>query len=101
MGDRLALQTLLEDILGSGYVYFQPPPSINLVYPCIIYSRTDFNIRFANNNVYSLKKEYTITVIDTDPDSAIPDQIALLPTCIFDRHYAADNLNHDVFRIYY
>lgn len=101
MGSRLDLQTLLESLLESDFVYFQPPPTIQMSYPCIVYTRSDIRTDYANNNPYGLKKEYTITVIDSNPDSLIPDKVANLPLSSFDRHYIADNLNHDIFTIYY
>ncbi len=70
-------------------------------YPCILYVRSGIEIGFADDNPYIHDKEYTVTVIDPDPDSVIPDKIAKLPKCRFDRHYTADNLNHDVFTIFY
>ena len=96
---RLGLQTLLESMVAN--VYFQPPESINLSYPCMVYKRSFIKTRFADNVPYSLRNEYTITVIDKDPDTTIPDMLALQPLCSFDRHYTADNLNHYVFTIYY
>lgn len=101
MGDRLDLQTLLESISGVSKVYFQPPSTVNMVYPCIVYQRTDINIKHANNNPYSHKKGYTITVIDKNPDSTIPDRVGLLESANFDRRYVGDNLYHDVFTIYF
>jgi len=101
MGDRLDLQTLLESVLGGDSVYFQPPPTINMSYPCIVYARSDIRTTFADNNPYSRDKAYTVTVIDSNPDSLIPDKLAALPKCAFDRHYAVDNLNHDVFTLYF
>ena len=70
-------------------------------YSCIIYHRDDIHFRYADNIPYRYAKRYMVTVIDRDPDSAIPDSIALLPYCSFDRSYVADNLNHDVFILYY
>jgi len=101
MASRTDLQTLLESILGSAFVYFQPPSSIIMKYPCILYERSKLDTEFANNNTYKIEKRYTITVIDKNPDSSLPDQIAMLPRCIFDRHFTVDNLNHDVFTIYF
>lgn len=101
MGSRLDLQTLLETLLGSEFVYFQPPPGFQMTYPCITYQRSDIRIDHANNNPYRLKKEYTITVIDSNPDSIIPDKVANLQTSRFDRHFTMDNLNHDIFTIFY
>jgi hypothetical protein len=101
MGNRVQLQTLFEDLLGSGNVYFQPPASVSLCYPCIIYSRELWKTDFANDKPYGCKVGYKVTVIDQNPDSLIPERIANLPMCSFDTHYTTDNLNHDVFNLYY
>lgn len=101
MGSRLDLQALFREILGSQYVYYQPPASILMRYPAIVYSRKDIENNFANNGVYSQYTAYDVTVIDEDPDSEIVKKISRLPMCIFDRHYTADNLNHDVFTLYF
>ena len=95
------MQTLLENILGTDKVYFQPPEGSKMDYPCIKYSRSLIGADFANDNPYNLHAQYMITVIDKDPDSVIPVKLAMLPMCTFDRHYVANNLNHDVFNIYY
>jgi len=99
MGTRLELKTLLETLLGSNKVYFQPPPGYMMSYPCIVYQRSNIRSKSADNAPYNLTKEYTVTVIDADPDSAIPDKVSKLPRAIFDRHFVSDNLNHDVFNI--
>lgn len=101
MASRLELHELLCDVLGSRHVYFQPPSSVKMVYPAIVYSRNDINNRFADDSVYKQSWSYTITVIDEDPDSEIVERISKLPKCRFDRHFTSDNLNHDTFRIYY
>lgn len=101
MAPRLQLHELLKDILGSDNVYFQPPSSHVMQYPCIRYERSNIRSKSADNAPYKLQKEYTITVIDANPDSSLPDEIAKLPQCIMDRAYKADNLNHDVFNILY
>ena len=101
MGLRTDLQVVLEQLLGSSNVYFQPPSNIQLIYPCIIYERSYLNTTFADNKLYSLNKRYSLTVIDRDPDSTIVDKVINLPMCSFDRHYVSDNLNHDVFNLYF
>lgn len=101
MGSRLNLQMILEEILGSDKVFFQPPPTIQLTYPCIIYELNSGDTQFADNRPYAYKKRYTVQVIDRNPDSEIPDKIAMLPMCVFDRHYAVNNLNHYSFYLYY
>jgi len=101
MGSRADLHDLLKATINSDNVYFQPPPTIKMVYPCIVYKRDSANTIFSDNQPYRYTKRYMITVIDRNPDSDIPDKIAMLPMCQFDRFYTADNLNHDVFRIFF
>lgn len=101
MAPRLELQTLLTEILGSDNVYFQPPPNIAMEYPCVVYRR-DYQIsEFADDIPYKQRTRYLVTVIDRDPDSVIPAKIAALPLCVYDRFYTADNLNHDVYKLFF
>jgi hypothetical protein len=99
MGSRLDLQTLLETL--ADYVYFQPPESKKIEYPCIVYSQSSLDTVYADDMLYNIKRGYEVIVIDRDPDSNIPFMVANLPMCKFERHYTADNLNHDVFNLYY
>lgn len=101
MGQRLDLQELLEEILGAPNVYFQPPASVQLTYPCFVYQRDTLDTKFADNAPYNLKQRYQVTYIDRDPDSEVPSKLAALPMCAFDRFFVADNLNHDVYRLYF
>lgn len=101
MAPRLQLQSLLEQILGTSEVYFQPPATVSLTYPCIIYKRDLSVTESADNLPYRQMKRYQVIVIDRDPDSAIPDKIANLPLCLYNRFYTADNLNHDVFNLFF
>ena len=101
MANRLDLQTIFENILGSRNVYFQPPASVKLKYPAIVYSRNDVDSLFADNGTYRNVPRYDVTLIDKNPDSLFIEKILALPYCSYDRSYTADNLNHDVFIIYY
>lgn len=101
MRTRESLDSTLRAVLGTGNVYFQPPEGTKIEYPCIIYSRTDYYTRHADNKKYQIHRRYTITAISKNPDSKLPDRLIELPMCDFDRHYVADNLNHDVFNIYW
>lgn len=98
---RLELQVLLENLLGSRNVYFQPPPSIKMKYPAIVYHLATIRNDPADDIPYQRYKAYQLTVIDEDPDSNISENVSNLPMCRFDRWYAADNLNHFVYTIYY
>lgn len=101
MDRRLELHEILCNLLGTRNVYFQPPESVKMKYPAIVYTRYDIVNTPANNSVYKQDKKYQLTVIDPDPDSEIVNKVSLLPMCIFDRHFKSDNLNHDVFTICY
>lgn len=101
MGDRLKLQALLEQIPGVAKAYFQPPNNLQMVYPCIVYERDYVDTKFANNSPYRHAKRYTVTVIDRNPDSEIPDKVAAQPTSRFNRRFTADNLHHDVYNLYF
>jgi hypothetical protein len=99
MGQRLDLNAVLKAITEN--VYFQPPPTVLMHYPCIVYKRDSANTIFAGDKPYRNAKRYQVIVIDLDPDSDIPGKVAALPLCRYDRFYTADSLNHDVFNIFF
>lgn len=101
MKTRESLDDTLRAVLGTGNVYFQPPERIKIKYPCIVYERSDYYTRHADNKKYQIHRRYTIKAIYRDPDCELPDKIVELPMCSFDRHYVADNLHHDIFNIYW
>lgn len=101
MAPRLDLHAIFKEILDTGQVYFQPPPDVQMEYPCIVYKRDFVLINYADDNPYKYMKRYLVTVIDRDPDSAIPDKVRQLPMCSYDRFYTADQLNHDVFKLFF
>lgn len=101
MVSRLNLHEILCDILGSRNVYFQPPESIKLQYPAIIYSLSSMKTKYAEDKVYSQKRGYTVTIVDKNPDSIISDKMSILPYCSFDRFYTANGLNHFVYTLYF
>lgn len=72
-----------------------------MVYPCIVYVRDSVDTSYADNRSYRHTKKYTVTVIDRNVDSPLPDAVGLLPMCQHDRFFIADGLNHDVFTLYY
>ena len=98
---RLTLQNELEELLGSKNVYYQPPENIKMNYPAIMYSKSNMNNRHANDKVYKSMTRYDITVIDRNPDNPVISELLDWPYCAFDRHYTSENLNHDVFTLYY
>jgi hypothetical protein len=101
MGNRLELQKLLEALQGNRNVYFQPPNNVLMVYPCIVYGVSKHRTAFAGNHPYRHDTQYTVTVMDRDPESPVIDKLKELPKCLHDRHFEQDNLNHDVFNLYF
>jgi hypothetical protein len=99
MAPRLELQSLFEGL--AEHVYFQPPASIHMQYPCIIYSRDGSSTDHANNRLYRHAKRYQVTVVAQDPDTEIADKIEALRYSSFERAFAADDLNHYVFNIFF
>jgi hypothetical protein len=99
MGLRLDLHQILQAITAN--VYFQPPTNVQLEYPCIVYRRDFADTKFADDAPYNYTKRYMIMIIDPDPDSEIPSKVAALPMSLFNRFYTADELNHDVYNVYF
>ena len=95
------LRDLLKSILGSNNVYFQPPPTIKIEYPCIIFERDADQATRADDKRYTSMYRYSILYIRRTHDTAVPEAILDLPLCSYDRFYTADGLNHDAFSIYY
>lgn len=100
MPSRLELHDELLTFLPN--VYFQPPEGFQMTYPCIVYSKTNRMRHFADNFVYLSQQEYTITVIDRNPDSEVADNIERhFPSCGINQYYTVDNLNHTNLSLYY
>lgn len=107
---REALHDVLCEIIGAPFpespdddhCYFQPPDGMYMSYPCFTYNYANDLDDFADNIHYRKSRRYTITVIDEDPDSKIPDKlIERFPYCSSDRNFAVDGLNHFVYTLYY
>lgn len=97
---RLEVQQLLESTLGSRYVYFQPPETLRMSYPAIVYHLDNIVNRNADDLTYLFDKRYQIVAISADPDDEIVENLNALPMCSFQRSYRSDNLNHWVFSLY-
>lgn len=101
MDNRLKLQSLLEELLESGNVYYKPPESIKMQYPAIRYSKQTIKSDYANDRKYGMRDCYQLMVIAKLPDNPVIKKLLQLPYCSYDRNYVSDNLNHDVLTIYY
>ena len=101
MADRLELHSLLQELLGSSNVYYQPPESVKMKYDAIRYSKKDIMTTHADDSKYIMRDCYELIVISRMPDNPVIKKLLALPYCSYDRHYVADNLNHDTLTIYY
>lgn len=102
MGTRLQLQTLLASLLPTGKkAWYQPPASVELTYPTIVYDHDYTELVHANNSPYHKKRRYQVTVIDRNPDSPIVDSMEDLPLCRMVRKFNAEGLNHTIFDLYF
>lgn len=70
-------------------------------YPCIVYQRDSARTEFAGNKPYNYTQRYQVTHISRDPTDETLLKIAALPMTTSVRFFVADNLNHDVFELYF
>lgn len=100
---RLELHEKLCDLLGSRNVYYQPPETLKLQYPGIIYDLYRINQRFADDLNYRLMPAYSVTIIDRSTDLDWVDKMfkTFSKYCSLERTYNADNLVHYSFILYY
>lgn len=97
---RLELHNKFLDFVDNAY--FQPPESVRLVYPCIVYELYRLNQRFADDKQYRKLPCYSVTVIDKEQDIDWIDVILnSFEYCALERVYNADNLAHYSFILYY
>ena len=64
MASRLELHEKLCELLGSRNVYYQPPATVKMKYPAIVYRRYAIDNVHADNIPYFRFHGYEITVID-------------------------------------
>ena len=101
MASRLELQAELERILGSENVYYQPPESTKIVYPAIVYERSDIKSDHADDSCYIQQHYYRVTFISYDQDNDVVELLSKIKTARYIRHYVVDKLYHDTFTIAY
>lgn len=101
--DRLGLHERLCEILGSRNVYYQPPENFRMHYPCIVYSPNPTRDRYADNIRYLVRFSYSVQIIAHDPEfelfDTFPDNFTHCTES--GQRFAADNLNHANYTLYY
>lgn len=103
MNSRLDLHAKLVELLGSNHVYFQPPESIQMKYPCFVYERSYMDTDNADDTNYIDHMRYELMYISKDPDTNdfIKQVLDTFLHCAYTRHFVSDTLNHEVFDLYY
>ena len=96
---RKELQAKLEELLGSRNVYFQPPENFKMQYDCVVYKRSPYYNRHADDRVYTSRPGWELTLITKSPVSPLIQVFAALPTCRHEQSYVADNLYHNIYKI--
>ena len=99
--NRVKLHHMLEDILGSKNVYYDPPESFKLKYPCIVYYLDGFNDLPADNQTYIRMRRYNMTYITTDSEDPIAEKLADIRYCTLSRPFAVSDLFHFAYVLYY
>lgn len=97
------LRELLMEKTDIDYCYYDPPASIRMTYPCVIFHLSDQDVIYADNQAYLSRLRWDVTIVDpvsTNGEIYIMEMIQL-PMCRFGRHYVADNLHHYTFSLYY
>ena len=94
------LRSIVKARCGAENVYYQPPVNLQMKYPCICYNRAKIRNQDADDRVYRQTVHYTVTVIDTKPDSEMAAAMSMLTQCTHDRSFVSDNLYHDVFTLW-
>lgn len=101
MDRRLKLHDELLSIFNQN-VYYQPPESIKLSYPCLIYELSAGQMKTADNDLYLFTRRYDCTYITRDPDHDFIEKVLKhFRYATYDRRFVSDNLYHDTFTIYY
>lgn len=99
---RVELHNKLVEILGSQNVYFQPPSSLVMKYPCIVYHKSIGRSFNADNATYLYTDSYDVTVLDKNPDSQIPDKLIYSFEMIRRQNPSVrDGIYHTPFVLYY
>lgn len=95
------LITELKDICPT--VYYQPPGSSKMEYPCIRINRSTVNSTYANGKRYNSRQSYDLMLISKSIEDEIASKILTRfeNLCRVDREYIADNLYHKTFKLYY
>ena len=85
-------------------VYYDPPTSIQMEYPCFRFVMNNTDSRYADNVHYINHKRWAITYITRDVeeiDQVIKEVLDKFKYSTHETTYKAENLVHVVFNLYF
>lgn len=99
---RMKIQEMLKKHLGIKNLYFDPPRSIQMKFPCVVYDMENPVIQYADDRPYQFSYRWNITIIDRDGTKGeyYLRKMLELPYCSFDRKFVTDNLYHFIFTLH-
>lgn len=96
------LRNIQIDILGYQHTYFEPDENVRLKYDAVVYERTGFHVRRADNKGYRIQDQYQVMIISQDPETLLPKAlIENFEYCSPGKFSVRDNLWHFPFTVYY
>lgn len=100
---RLTFRDELASIAGDMIkLYYQPPDTVRMTYPCIVYSLSDVDLVKANDSVYINNRTYRVQYIDRSTSMDIPEKlIEGFQFVKFIDRSVIENLNHTTLEITY
>lgn len=95
--------------IGINHVYFEPPADIVMEYPCLRIKRATISTRSADNRIYKKDDAFDLIWISRLPDDEMShtlldgsDEVdAPFVKIRHIRHYVADGMHHDQYKLYY
>lgn len=101
MRKRDDLHRLLVSLLNTDKIFYQPPESMKLTYPCWVYGLSTIDQKKADDGSYLNTKGYMLTYMTNKSDDDTWSPILTLENCVFDRTYKTNNMYHYVFTLFY
>lgn len=96
------LREIQNEIWNYQHTYFEPPENVKMKYNAVVYERTGFHTRRADNKAYLIRDSYQVTVISKDPEDELPKKILeTFDFCSPGKFFVRDNLWHFPFTIYF
>ena len=88
--------------LGIKNAYFQPPKTVMLRYPCVIYRLDNIDKTNADDKAYVTTNRYLVTYVTEDPDDEmIFELIKHFQMISWSGSFTSDNLNHYNYNLYF